>query len=99
MNNTTLPVAGFQRELADGLQKWQALDIARRTADFRDDDVRLGGFGQRVNAVFDFVGDVRDDLHGLAEVFALALIVEHGLIDLAAGEIVEPVSLTLVKRS
>ena len=46
--------------------------------------------GQRVNAVFDFVGDVRDDLHGLAEVFALALVVEHGLINLAAGEVVEP---------
>ena len=43
-----------------------------------------------MNAGFDFVGDVRDDLHGFAEVFALALVVEHGLINLAAGEIVEP---------
>ena len=83
-------VADFQREFADGLQKRQALDVAGRAADFGDDHVGLGLFGQHVDAVLDFVGDVRDDLHGLAEIFALALVVEHGLIDLAAGQVVEP---------
>ena len=42
-----------------------------------------------MNALLDFVGDVRDDLDGLAEVFPFALVVEHGLIDLAAGEVIE----------
>ena len=46
-------------------------------------------FGEHVDAVFDFVGDVRNHLHGLAEIFAVALLVEHGLINLAAGEIVQ----------
>ena len=40
-------------------------------------------------AVLDLVGDVRDDLHGAPLVFAGALLVEHALIDLAAGEVVE----------
>ena len=35
-------VADFQRELADGFQERQALDVAGRAADFGDDDVRLG---------------------------------------------------------
>ena len=90
MNKHDIAVAGFQSELADGLQKRQALDVARRAADFGDDDVGFGFFGEEVNAVFDFVGDVRDHLDGLAEIFPLALVVEHGLINLAAGEIVEP---------
>jgi len=52
MNKHDVAVTGFQRKLADGLQERQALDVAGGTADFGDDDVRLGGFGQRVNAVF-----------------------------------------------
>ena len=43
-----------------------------------------------MDAVLDFVGDVGDHLDGFAEVFAFALVVEHGLINLAAGEVVEP---------
>ena len=68
-------VAHLQRELADGLQERQPLDVAGRAADFGDDHVRLGLFGQRVDAVLDLVGDVRDHLDGFAQVFALAFIV------------------------
>ena len=42
-----------------------------------------------MNATLDFVGDVRNDLDGFAEVFAFALVVEDGLVDLSAGEIIE----------
>ena len=83
-------VADFEREFADGLQKRQPFDVAGRAADFGDDDVGLALLGQQVDAVLDFVGDVRNHLHGLAEIFALALVVEHGLINLAAGQIVQP---------
>ena len=82
-------VADFQREFADGFQKRQAFDVAGRAADFRDDDVGLGFFGEQMDAVFDFVRDVRNHLHRLAQIFPLALVVEHGLINLAAGEIVQ----------
>ena len=83
-------VPDFEREFADGFEERQALDVAGGAADFGDDHVRLGLFGQHVDAVLDFVGDVRDDLDGLAEVFALALVVEHGLVNLAAGQVVQP---------
>ena len=82
-------VADFERELADGFEKRQALDVAGRAADFRDDDVGLGFFREDMDAVFDFVRDVRNHLNGLAEIFSLALVVEHGLINLAAREIVQ----------
>jgi hypothetical protein len=36
----------------------------------------------------DLVGDVRDDLHGLAEVLAAPLLLDHRLVDLAGGEVV-----------
>jgi len=82
-------VTGFERELADGFEERQAFDVAGGAADFGDDDVRLRLLSQQMNAVLDFVGDVWNHLNGLAEVFPFALVVEHGLIDLAAGEVVE----------
>src|ERR1035437_5624168 len=83
-------VAHFQREFADGFEKRQPFDVAGGAADFRDDDVSLGFFGENMDAVFDFVRDVRNDLHRLAEIFSFALVVQHGLINLAAREIVQP---------
>src|SRR5581483_11936043 len=58
-------------------------------ANFGDDHVGLGKLGELVNAVLDLIGDVRDHLHGFAEVIATPFLVENGLIDLAAGEIVD----------
>ncbi len=43
--------------------------------------------------MLDFVGDMRDDLDGFAEVIAAPLLVQHGLIDLAAGQVVHPAEL------
>ena len=80
--------ADFQDELPDRLEKGQALDVAGGAADFGDDDVaRLLG-AELAQARLDLVGDVRDDLHGLAEVIAAPLLIEHGLVDLAAGGVV-----------
>jgi hypothetical protein len=44
--------------------------------------------GQR--ALFDLVGDVRDDLHRPAQVLAAALLVDDRLVDLAGREVVTP---------
>ena len=52
-----------------------------------------------LDAVLDFVGDVRDHLHGLAEVFAAAFVGQDRLVDLAAGEIVGSGEHALVNRS
>ena len=61
--------------LAGRLEERLALDVADRAADLGDDDVglRLVG-GLQAHAALDLVGDVRDDLHGVAEVLAAALL-------------------------
>ena len=45
----------------------------------------LGGL--QAHAALDLVGDVRDDLHGVAEVLAAALLGDHRRVDLAGGDV------------
>ena len=66
--------AQFQAHLADGFEKRQRFDVADGAADFDDDHV--DAFGNFFDGGFDFVGDVRDDLHGFAEIIAAALFSE-----------------------
>ena len=73
--------------LADRLDEGLALDIAGRAADLGYDDVGVRLLADAVNKFFYLVRDVRDDLHGLAEVFAAALLVQHVPVDLAGGEV------------
>ncbi len=64
-------------ELADGLQERQALDVADRATDLRDDDVHLARLGDGREPFLDRVRDVRDDLDGVAQVVAGALAAQH----------------------
>ena len=57
-------------ELPDRLEERQDLDVADGAADLGDHDVDVVVGGEREDAVLDLVGDVRDHLHGLAEVRA-----------------------------
>ena len=68
-------------QLADGLDERQALDVADGAADLDEHDVDVLRDGP--DAVLDLVGDVRNDLHGAAEVIAPALLVDHRQVDLA----------------
>ena len=68
-----LRAADVDRELADRLEERQRLDVADGAADLGDDDVDVAGLGDQLDALLDLVGDVRDDLHGRAEVVAAAL--------------------------
>ena len=43
--------------------------------------------GHPADAVLDLVGDVRDDLHGVAEVLAAPLLGDHRGVDLAGGDV------------
>ena len=85
---TTFCGADFENELPDRFQKRQTLDVAGRAADFRDDDVGFAFVRDLANAVLDFVGHVRNHLHGFAEVIAAAFLQDHAFVNLAAGEIV-----------
>jgi len=66
----------------------QRLDVAHRTADLGDDHVVFLGLRQQLNAAFDLVGDVGNDLHGLAQVLALALLLDDALVDTARRDVV-----------
>ena len=77
-------LADVERELADGLQERLALDVADRAADLGDHHVDVG-VGQLADAALDLVGDVRNDLHGLAQELAAPLLVDHRQVDLAGG--------------
>ncbi len=68
--------------LANRFQERKALDVADGSADFGDHDVDVVAAHPR-NHGFDFVGDVRDDLDGLAKEAAFAFFFDDGQIDLA----------------
>ena len=61
-------------------------DVAYGAADFDDDDIHsIGDFAKRG---FDFIGDVRNHLHGLAEIIAAALFRKNGFVDAPGGPVV-----------
>ena len=77
-------LADIERELADGFEERQAFDVADRAADFGDDDVDVFVVvASLAMHAFDFVGDVRNDLHGLAQELAAPFLVDDRQVDLA----------------
>ena len=83
VNVKRIVFADFFFDLPNRLEERQRLDIADRAADFRYDNVRLIELGNRIHALFDLVGDVRNDLHRRAEIIALAFFRQHRPIDFA----------------
>ena len=43
--------------------------------------------GAELDAALDLIGDVRDHLHGRAQIVAAALLGDHALVDAAGGEV------------
>src|SRR6266508_3754377 len=67
-------------------EEGQRLDVPDRAADLDD---RHFGFARAArDERLDLVGDMRDHLHGAAEVVAAALFFYHRIVDLAGGEVV-----------
>ena len=63
------------------------LDIAASSADFGDDDVCVAFLSDVVNKIFDFVGDVRNNLYGRAKIFATTLLIQDVPKNFARGEV------------
>ena len=82
--------ADLENELPDRFEERQPFDVARRPADLGDDHVDFFRIGHLPDARLDLVGDVRDHLHGFAEIIAAALFQDDALVDLAAREVVVP---------
>src|SRR5438105_2243129 len=80
--------AQLYAHLPDGFEKRQRLDIAHRAADFHNRHFRVAHTG--VDERLDLIGDVRDHLHGAAEVIAAPLLADHAFVNLAGGEVVAP---------
>jgi hypothetical protein len=78
--------ADLVADLAYGFEEGKRLDVAHGAADLGDDDVHVVG-RHAPDAVLDLVGDVRDDLHGVAEVVAAPLLGDDGRVDLAGGDV------------
>ena len=81
----------FRRHLAHGFEERQGLDVTHGAANFHNRDIhriRLAKARAAFDEFLDFVGDMGNDLHGLAQVITAALFVEHALVDLAGGEVV-----------
>ena len=90
--------AGVLAELADRLEEREDLDVADGAADLGDHDVDVVG-GHLVDAALDLVGDVRDDLHRLAEVVAAPFGGEHRLVDRTGRGVRAPDRFSSMKRS
>src|SRR5688572_5642096 len=73
-------------ELADRLEERQALDVADRSADLAQHEIKA--LVPVADEVLDRVGNVRDDLDGGAEVVAAALLGEDVLVDAAGRNVV-----------
>ena len=90
--------------LAGRLEERQRLDVADGAADLGDHDVRTASPSGPGSAIapdpgLDLVGDVRDDLHGVAEVLAAALLGDHRRVDLAGVTLAEPTRSVSRNRS
>ncbi len=72
--------------LPDRFEEGQRLDIADRAADLDDGDLSLRG--DLAHGVLDLIGDVGDDLDGLAEVVAAPFLGDDLLVDASGGEVV-----------
>ena len=77
--------AELHAELADGFEERQRLDVADRAADLHHADVRA--VRAELDAALDLVRDVRNDLHGGAEIIAAPLLRDDALVDAAGGEV------------
>ena len=86
--DTTAVSAQLPFELAHRLYIRQALDVAHRAANLRDDEVIVIGLPEQLNLMFYLVGDMGHHLHGLTKVVASALFLDDILVDTPRSDIV-----------
>ena len=87
VNKQTVFSADLQGNLTDRLYKWLRFDISDSAADFGNHHVRAGLFADVINKFLDFIGNMRYDLNGRAQIFAAPLLIENVPINLAGGKV------------
>ncbi len=88
MNHQGIGRAQLPFHLAHGFHKRQRLDVTDRSANFGDHEIILTGFAQQKQVAFDLIGNVRHHLDSFAEVFTLAFLGDHIIIDTTGGNVV-----------
>ena len=78
----------FPLQLTDRFHEGLRLHVADGAADFGEDDVIVARLAEEEHPPLDFVRDVGDDLHGLAQVRALALAGYDGIVNPSGRHIV-----------
>ena len=97
--------AKFPLELAHSLKERRGFYIADGSSDFGDYEIEFTRIAEAFDVSFDFVCDMRNDLHGLPKIITAAFFVDDRLIDSAGCNIVgagglnvcEPFVMTEVK--
>ena len=85
--------ADVMADLPGGLEERQRLDVTDRAADLGDDDVDVGALATRTalahceNPILDLVRDVRNHLHGVAQIVAAPLLGDDRRIHLSRGDV------------
>src|SRR3989338_1875373 len=83
VNIENIIAANIKPELSCRFQEWQALDIAYGAAYLYDHDIGSRKVRRLPYALFYFVGYMRYDLNGLAQIVAAPLFCDNGIINLA----------------
>ena len=81
-------IAQFPLELSDSFYIRQGFYVAHSPPDFGDDNIILTTFAKELDAVFDFVGDVRDHLYCFSKELTAAFFFNNTLVDTTCGNIV-----------
>ena len=87
VNIKHIVAAYFFLYLPDGFQERQAFDITDGTADFGNDDIGIVIVANTVYAVFDFIGNVGNDLYRVAQIITAPFFLQHRPVDLASRDI------------
>lgn len=87
-------VSDAELELSEGLEEDAGFDVTDGAADLDKANVGClsrivdGNMSDALDPVLDLIGNVRDDLDGLAEVVSLALLGDDLAVNLAGGDVV-----------
>ena len=81
-------LGAFPLHLTHRLDVGQGLNVADRSPNFSNDEVKIRFGTQDLNAALDFIRDVWNDLNGLTEVLASAFFVNDRLVNPAGGVVV-----------
>ena len=75
-------------ELSYAFEEGEGFNIADGATDLGDDEVVLLLEAKELDVALDLVGDMRDDLYGLAEVVTLTLLADDVLVDTPGSDVV-----------